>query len=233
MHSKLLIEVFKKTKENEKDSTGIEPSTSAAAKLISDYILEKKKIPFGPKSLTDYHRDSENKKEDNREVIIKQPKVVEAMCEYLGFANYVDFIKHNQGADTKQSSKLLCFIKKNKLAIIIFLVAISGIFIYYSVTKQRWMEWKIDHYVKVNFDSNKLSNGTLKLYKEERIELFKKISPICGETKFFNEDGSVKIWNGKDKNKELEYFTAFGLHPETGKTLKPITQYMIDKYICD
>ena len=31
----------------------------------------------------------------------------------------------------------------------------------------------------------------------------------------------------------LQYFTALGLHPETGKTLKPITQYMIDKYICD
>ena len=233
MHSKLLIEVFKKIKENEKHNTGIEPSTSAAAKLMSDYILEKKKIPFGPKSLTDYHRDSENKKEDNREVIIKQPKVVEAMCEYLGFANYIDFIKHNSGENTKQSSKALNFIKKNKLAIIISLVVISGIFIYYSVTKQRWMEWKTDHYVEVEFDSNKLSNGTLKLYKEERIELFKKITPICNETLFFNDDGSVKIWYEKNRNKKLEYFTTLGEHPETGKTLKPITHYMIDKYICD
>jgi len=228
MHSKLLIEVFKKIKENEKHRTGVEPSTSAAAKLISDYISEKKKIPFGPKSLTDYHRDSENKKEDNREVIIKQPKVVEAMCEYLGFDNYIDFIKQNSGEDTKQNSKALNFIKNNKLAIIISLVVISGIFMYYSATKQKWMEWKTDHYVEVEFDSDKLSNGTLKLYKEERIKLFKKIVPVCNETRFFNEDGSVKIWYEKNKDKKLEYFTAVGLHPETGKTLKPITIYIYD-----
>ena len=45
-------------------------------------------------------------------------------------------------------------------------------------------------------------------------------------------DGSERLWYGKNKNKELEYFTAFGKHPETGKTLKPITKYMIAKYIC-
>jgi hypothetical protein len=58
------------------------------------------------------------------------------------------------------------------------------------------------------------------------------VTPNC-EDEFFNEDGSVKLWYGKNKNKDLEYFTALGLHPETGKTLKPITQYMIDKYICN
>ena len=97
----------------------------------------------------------------------------------------------------------------------------------------RWMVWQEDHYVEVEFDTEKHKVNQLKLYKEDRINLFKKIIPVCDSTKFFNEDGSVNIWYGKNRNKELEYFTALGLHPETGKTLKPITQYMIDKYICD
>ena len=97
----------------------------------------------------------------------------------------------------------------------------------------RWMVWQEDHYVEIDLNTEKYNINQLKLFKEERIELFKKISPICNETLFFNEDGSVKIWYEKNKDKELEYFTALGLHPETGKTLKPITQYMIDKYICD
>jgi hypothetical protein len=95
------------------------------------------------------------------------------------------------------------------------------------------MIWQEDHYVEVEFDTEKHKLNQLKLYKEDRINLFKKLTPICDTTKFFNEDGSVNIWYGKNRNKKLEYFTALGLHPETGKTLKPITQYMIDKYICD
>ena len=63
-------------------------------------------------------------------------------------------------------------------------------------------------------------------------DFFKKINPDC-EYSFFNNDGSVRVWYGKNVSKELEFFTDLGLHPETGKTLKPITQYMIDKYVCN
>ncbi|WP_157717119.1 hypothetical protein [Formosa sp. Hel1_31_208] len=115
--------------------------------------------------------------------------------------------------------------------IIISAVVISGIFIYNYSTRQSWMMWQEDHYIEVDFDTEKYNMNQLKRYKEERINLFEKVSPTC-DTKFFNDDESVNIWYGKNRNKELEYFTALGLHPETGKTLKPITRYMIDKYIC-
>ncbi len=51
--------------------------------------------------------------------------------------------------------------------------------------------------------------------------------------KKFKEDDSVRIWYGKNREGELEYFSSQGLHPQTGKTLKPITRYMIEKYICN
>ncbi|WP_435682498.1 hypothetical protein [Nonlabens sp.] len=55
---------------------------------------------------------------------------------------------------------------------------------------------------------------------------------VTCDTVFFKSDNSVRFWYGKNKKKEIEYFTDLGLHPETGKTLKPITGYMIEKYIC-
>ena len=39
------------------------------------------------------------------------------------------------------------------------------------------------------------------------------------------------VWYGKSPNKrEYEFFNHPGLHPETGKTLKPISKYIIKKY---
>ena len=94
------------------------------------------------------------------------------------------------------------------------------------------MVWEKTKYVEVDFEMERYELNQLKLYKSEQIENFKKVSPNC-ETVFFNEDGEEIIWYGKNKNGELEYFSLYGKHPETGKTLKPITDYMIRKYICD
>ena len=94
------------------------------------------------------------------------------------------------------------------------------------------MVWNEDHYVEVNFDVRTYDVKQIKAFKEERITYFKKVTPAC-DYSFFNDNGSVRIWYGKNPEKELEYFTALGLHPETGITLKPITQYMINKHICN
>ena len=93
------------------------------------------------------------------------------------------------------------------------------------------MVWQENQYVEVDFNAKKYELKQLKIYKEDRVTAFKKVAVNCN-TVFFNEDKSVRFWYGKNKNKELEYFTDLGLHPETGKTLKPITRYMIGKYVC-
>ncbi|WP_417558350.1 hypothetical protein [Mesoflavibacter zeaxanthinifaciens] len=123
----------------------------------------------------------------------------------------------------------------NKLFLVIIATIISvsiagGIFL--KVNQPRWMIWQEDHYKEVSFDDEKYNMNQLKFYKEDRIKHFKKLNADCN-TDFFNEDGSVKIWYGKNKDKQIEYFSALGLHPETGKTLKPITHYIIEKYICN
>src|SRR5690606_22170187 len=73
-----------------------------------------------------------------------------------------------------------------------FLMAI-GFFGYHYINKQQWMEWDGTRYVESTFDSQKLTEGSLKTYKEERINEFKRVLPNC-KTKFFNDDGSPRIW---------------------------------------
>lgn len=225
MHRNLLSQAFKKARKD----LGSDRITHLS-KHLSDYIEEKGKGPYGERIL----RDNYNKiLENSEETIYIRDYAADALSEYIGFASFADFIKSNLNTKSALNPKPSGFLKKNKLIILLFLVVILGVFIYDSATKQRWMVWHEDHYIEVDFDTKKHDINQLKLYKEERIKDFKKITALCDKTKFFNADGSVNIWYGKNRNKELEYFTALGLHPETGKTLKPITQYMIDKHICD
>lgn len=224
MHRNLVSQAFKKASKD----LGSDKITHLSNHL-SDYIVEKSGEPYGERIL----RDNYNKTlENSEEKIYLRDYAAEALSDYLGFVNFAEFLRKNPNEQTSQVSHSQNFLKKNKLVILFFLVFIAALFIYNSATKQRWMVWQKDHYVEVDFDTEKYKVNQLKLYKEERIYDFKKVIPTC-DTKFFNEDESVNIWYGKNKNKKLEYFTALGLHPETGKTLKPITQYMIDKYICN
>ena len=128
--------------------------------------------------------------------------------------------------------KIIIYIKNNALKLILSTLLVTSIFIIISLNQQRWMVWHVDHYVEVKFDIEKYDLNQLKLYKKERILNFKKITPDCNTT-FFKSDGTENLWYGKNIDGKLEYFTDLGLHPETGTTLKKITNHMIKKYICD
>ncbi|MEH6763748.1 MAG: hypothetical protein V7655_04540 [Aequorivita antarctica] len=246
MHSELLLKAYGKVKEKLLAETGIEPSVKACGDKLSLLITET--FPYSEKSFRNLYNDAK----EGKEIFIKQPKLVQAIAKYLEYKDYHDF--ENQNCLVKEEKRLAAngnandaftkgdvqdngnpkpLIKRRNFQITIsisFLLIIC--FLGYAFyTKQRWMEWKETHYVEVSFDSEKLREGSLKAYKAERITDFEKVTPIC-ESKFFNDDGSVRVWYGKNRDGDLEYFTSYGLHPQTGKTLKPITRYMIGKYIC-
>lgn len=113
--------------------------------------------------------------------------------------------------------------------LLVIILVFSGKYV--LETKTRWMVWDKDHYVEVKLDFDQYDVGQLKRFKQERIDHFKKVSVDC-DTEFFDSSGTAQIWYGKNAEKSLEYFTSYGLHPETGKTLKPMTLYMINKYVC-
>ena len=93
------------------------------------------------------------------------------------------------------------------------------------------MVWQKKQYVAV--DCNDVKQGfvgsNIQPINQQYIKNFKKIE-VTNSTVFF-KNGQPCVWYGKSFDGKHEFFSSFGLHPETGKTLKPISQYIIKKYI--
>lgn len=249
MHKELIIAAFEKARETAETEEGhAAPSTTELARRLSEYVLEEYKFSFSEKSFRNYYKEAKNK--DQGEVMLKQPEVVNALCKYLGYKDYAAYVtsrktdankektvrdtldtssedRKEEPSDTpKRPSRSI------RLTVSISIIVLSVVAILWIVSqKETWMAWEGTHYVEMPFDAKGVQEGRLKVYKEDRILHFKRIDPDCS-TEFFSGDGSVRLWYGKNKEGELQYFTDLGLHPETGKTLKPITVYMIQKYVC-
>ncbi|QYJ68254.1 hypothetical protein [Flavobacterium litorale] len=237
MHRNLIISAFQEVKAREKDKNGTTTSDTAAAKVLSDFIGENQKFPFGERSLTKYYKSALNQNED--ELLINRSEVVQALCSYLGYDNFESFKEANKIRNSageyspKKLNSTLTSLKSNKVLLIIsstICMAVILLILHFS-NNERWMIWENDRYIEVSFDLEKYNLSQLKLYSEDRVDNLRKISVDC-DTEFFDPTGKVKIWYGKNARKELEFFTSVGLHPGTGKTLKPITNYMINKYVC-
>lgn len=237
MKKKLFQEAFKKA-ENQCGNNTKHGLSSHLERVFSDDLkFSVSKITF----IRYYEKYIENGSNNSNN---PSSDLLNKISEYLGCNNYEDFVSKNSlqnvkenvtiylGEDSKKLSVFKTFIQKNRVSIIsVGSLLLIGFIIFNSITQQRWMVWEIDHYEEVKFDAKKYDLGQLKLYDEDRINDLKKITPDC-DTHFFDSYGEVKVWYGKNSRKELEYFTSFGLHPETGKTLAPITVYMIRKHIC-
>ena len=231
----LIVQAFAKAEKEIKKRGVTKPSIVQMATELSDYLEEEKGFNLGEKSLRMYRGAAEKMNDTSEDISIKQLAVINGLCNYLDCDNYQEFVKRTSGEGTeiqprapKRGTRLLTPVR---MAVAVSALVLISLFIYNYSTRLRWMLWQEDHYVEVDFDVKKYSVKQLQPYKEERILSFKKVEVTC-ETIFFNQDKSVRFWYGKNSNKELEVFTDLGLHPETGNTLKPITPYMIDKYVC-
>lgn len=226
MHKLLIIKAFEKAKLDLEKKGERKQSDNNLSIFISDELTENGS-PISSKSLIGYYNSAKevDKKDD---ISISQQSVVLNLCKYLNYNSYEEFVKSNTNY---AKGRIREFLKRNKVIIILISCILLSSILYITLTQKRWMVWNIDHYEEVKFDAQLLSEGTLKVYKKERIEDFKKVPGDCN-TPFFTPSGEVNIWYGKNLEGELECFTSPGLHPETGKTLKAITTHMIDKYLC-
>lgn len=97
---------------------------------------------------------------------------------------------------------------------------------------QNCMVWVKNYYEVADCEALKYT-AEVRPFNQNLLDNFKKII-VCDTTTFFKNGDIDKpvIWYGKAPDKkQYEYFNQPGLHPETGKTLKPISKYIIDKYI--
>ncbi len=240
MHKKLILEAFGKAMGDDREIGISSPSKSKAAQVLSDFIEEEFKFQFGERRLRDYF----NAALQGEEIELKQKAVRNGLAKYLGYEDYRDFLIRN--SDTKKDPQNLKpvdsrdkgkayfvaqFLKRNRTTLLIIVGCGIAFLILNSINKEKWMVWEKNHFVETDFDPHQMEKGQILLFNENQIAHFRKIQPNC-ETKFFDSEGNPQLWYGKNQKGELEYFTDLGKHPETGKTLKPITRYMIDKYIC-
>jgi hypothetical protein len=120
-------------------------------------------------------------------------------------------------------------------AIFIFAGIIGLLTISYIVRKEFFpakecMQWNNDHYEEVVCAGNKIGFYEINPIFEKNDDLldFKKIN-VCDTTTFFKYNQPM-VWYIK-QNGKCEYFNAPGLHPISGKPLRPISKYIIAKYI--
>lgn len=92
------------------------------------------------------------------------------------------------------------------------------------------MQWQEDRYVEVDCQSetsNLYSSSSVIPY-DDNISKLKKLT-VTDTTTFFNGEKAI-IWYSK-VNGYPEFFNGPGFHPATGKGLRPVTDYIIDKYV--
>lgn len=93
------------------------------------------------------------------------------------------------------------------------------------------MQWEKNHYEVVDCD-NENQQGLLKQYDiipfdENQSKLIK--IEVSDTTTFFKNEKSL-YWYCKVNGKP-EFFNTHGTHPESGKALRQVTQYIVDKYV--
>lgn len=214
MTDQLLKEVFKKAeKETEK------VSANGRAEFIADSILTEFKYQISAKSLIRYFKGESNPSMQTKNFL----------AQFLGFENYDSYIVHysssnDELAGDKHQPKFK--VPKKSIFATLLLVPIIGIsaFLGYSSGEKKCMVWEEVRYIETSCTGSDLEQNFIPYVFEN----FKKIE-VTDTTTFF-KNGEVQIWYDKSNN-QLEFFTAPGIHPENGKTLKPITNYMIGKYI--
>ncbi len=91
------------------------------------------------------------------------------------------------------------------------------------------MQWSDNHYEVVDCKDGIEGNQNKIILYDSHLLDFKKI-PVC-DTTTWHANGESIVWYAKIKS-EVDFFNSCGngRHPETNSTLRPLTEYMFNKY---
>lgn len=126
------------------------------------------------------------------------------------------------------------FKSKNALygIIAMVLILLIGFCLYQETNEEQCMIWKNTHYEVVNCEqtfSTFMVQNQIIPKNDKLLRNFKKID-VTKKTIFFDRKNDPLLWYSKTRN-GIEFFNQPGIHPETGKTLKPVTPYILNKYV--
>ncbi|MDH0674725.1 hypothetical protein N5D03_09235 [Empedobacter sp. GD03861] len=249
----LFEKVFEKAK-NECGSSSKNGMSVHLEKVISDDY----NYPITSKSFSRHFDDFVKENNLKKEI---SPDLLNILSYYIGYESFGDFNQKNQliKSDEKEvnveeivsvelivddnisaeaeiinlPSKKNNFFEKIKLqrnkviagSGIATILASVGLFLNSINQNSSCMIWKENHYEEIECEETSPQMNAVP-YNEIVFQLKKITKP---DTLNF-ENALDKVWYTK-KNGEVEFYTNYGLHPENGKTLKPVTKYILTKYV--
>lgn len=220
MHNELVKIVYEKATANLFEKNGAKPSNLKIGEHLSDYFSELN-VGYTPRAFTDLFL----KLKREEEISLSRQDLVQGLCQYLGYKSFVEFKKVYNSEEFKMIPKLR---KRLYLVLLPLIALIASFYGINQISSENCMKWENDHYISI--DCNESTSEITPLDKVA-LKKLKKVNPDCNYV-YMRADGSENLWYGKGVNGEYEYFTHYGLHPETEKTLKKVTKHIFDKYIC-
>ena len=186
-------------------------------------------VDFNPRPYLKFSRHEALKKEKTFITSIESADI-----EHIAAASTI--IKNNNRSPEQsmlpssfKNKKLRIFQKRLLIPVLIVVTMLCG-FGYVLLPKKECMQWQKDHFEAVVCETK--ANGIANLYStmplNNNMLNFRKIK-ICDTTTFFKHNKPI-VWYCRTGD-HLDFFNGPGFNPENEKPLKPITQYMIDKYL--
>ncbi|UTN04058.1 hypothetical protein L0669_22370 [Flavobacterium bizetiae] len=185
---------------------------------LENFLDEKEREKGIEKGIVEEKEDIEIKeKEEEKNDNIKESEVEEES------GNEIENEEEN-------SNKFNQRIKNAILGVTLVLCIGFGI-IFFAFPKKQCMQWSVDHYELVDCDLKIEGFGAynkIELLDPTLVNL-KKIA-VCDTTTYFDKNGIAVIWYGRTAN-GVDFFNAHGRHPENSSPLKPVTKYILNKYV--
>lgn len=194
---------------------------NSRANYLADYISDDFKYPITAKSLIRYYKEESTPKLE----------VLDGLAAFLGMKDYKHYLlsRKPEKQEAREGLELHREKKPGKKEIWLllgFLLVALGAPAYHALVKE---ETDCIAWVGTEYEAVPCSGSELEMeFSQDLLDNFKRVE-VTEETEFFRH-GRPQIWYYKNGG-ELEYYTAPGLHPENKKTLRPITKYMINKYV--
>jgi hypothetical protein len=173
--------------------------------------------------------ETETKNDEDEKVLIEDLRVPVNLVE-KEILEGTDVNIHTGIMETPKKGFVEIILKKSKptIAATTIIFCLVGAVVYFAFFKMNCMQWSDDHYEIVDCGSGIENNRNEIIPKDDTLLDFKKVS-VCDTTKCFREDGTAIVWYSKTAN-GVDFFNTHGIHPETGKALRPLTPYMFGKY---
>ena len=208
----LVERVFEKAKkESQKDT----------AYGLCKYLSEEEKVHSSERNLTRYYNHFiEGKKEEK---IKPDDATLDELSQYLGHTSFNAFVKTLEEKEHDTALEYKIRVLKNYLsAVVVLLVVLSLTFLIFvsMYYRKNCMIWVEDHYEKIRCSG---LEKEVKLNEEVLIKMKKIDDPLQCEH---------DMWYDKTNNK-VTFFTYYGEHPINGKILRPVTEYICEKYILE